>query len=453
MRVLILSYLYAPMISPRAFRWSAIADHWARQGIDVDVVCSWRPCLLRDELLGSIHINRVGGCISEALRSWLKKTETHVDQEPEHLARLTGSIIGRKFARFVKWVHDRTWKRIYWPDYACLWYFPALHRARALNRQRHYNAVVTVSLPFTAHMIGLALKRKDPELYWLADSGDPFCFLDATPTNNRWLYRCLNFAIERKVFSRADVLTVTTKATRDRYASLFPNSSARLNVISPMLVEEENAASEPPFFRDDEKIRLLYVGTLYKKIRDPIPLLALFSKLQQTRLGSNLELHFLGSVHDCMAYFEPHRKVLGKSLFVHGVVSHEAAMQAMKEANILVNIGNNTPYQLPSKVVDYIAAGKPILNVARKKNDSSAAFLSQYPGTLCVTVNDHENWRGEDIEAITRFLKFPPTIEPSQIEKHTRCFRATSIASQYLELLSPSMRHQRTWWTHNGCSW
>ncbi len=437
MKILILSYSYTPKISPRAFRWTSIAEYWVKQGNDVDVICSWSPSLHRNEVLNGVHVYRVGGSISEVLRSWLKKTETHLNQEPENRTRLTGLTIKRVLLCFAKWIHDHSWKIIYWPDYACLWYFPAVRRARALHRQQHYDAMVTASLPFTAHLVGLRLKREHPELPWLADSGDPFSFLDATPVNNRKLFQHLDFVVERVVFSQANALTVTTEATRNQYVSLFPKSAPKLFVIPPLLlIEGKNTSSKVSLFPTDGKIRLVYVGTLYKEIRNPSPLLKLFSELRYTHLGNRLEFHFFGNVHDCVACFELYREELGESLFVHGVVPHEVAMQAMKEADILVNIGNKTPYQLPSKVVEYIAAEKPVLNVAQRKDDSSATFFSQYyPWCLCITANNDGSWWHEDIETVAYFLESPPKTEPSQTEKYKSCFRVASIAAQYLDLL------------------
>jgi len=430
MKILIISYHYSPTINPRALRWSSIAERWAKEGNKVDVISSWKPELPRKEILNNVHVHRVGKF--EMLKGKLQAT-----QQSEDFVRFPKLMfLKQQFNNLIKWIYDHTWKTVYWPDFACLWYFPAVRLAKALHRQQRYDAIVSVSFPFTGHLVGLKLKQEHPELCWLVDSGDPFSFPDAVPINNRILFQRFNFSIEKKVFSYADILSVTTTIARERYIELFPESELRLVVIPPLLAEKETSPSEVPLFPKDEKIRLVYVGTLYKKIRNPSPLLKLFHELRRTHLGDRLELHFFGNIYDCAECFEMYQEELGKSLFVHGVVPHEVARQAMKEADILVNIGNKTPYQLPSKVVEYIAAGKPILNVAQREDDSSAAFFSQhYPGCLCLTAGDDESWRREDVKAIVRFLEFPPRINPQQIEKYKDRFQAPSIAKRYLELL------------------
>src|SRR3546814_9495015 len=41
-KVLIVTHAYAPDAMPRAFRWTAIAEHWAREGAAVDIVTTGR---------------------------------------------------------------------------------------------------------------------------------------------------------------------------------------------------------------------------------------------------------------------------------------------------------------------------------------------------------------------------------------------------------------------------
>src|SRR5260370_28631962 len=61
MNILIVSYVYAPDRSPRAYRWSALAEYWSRQGHRVDVISGWKQGDERSERRSGVTINRVGG--------------------------------------------------------------------------------------------------------------------------------------------------------------------------------------------------------------------------------------------------------------------------------------------------------------------------------------------------------------------------------------------------------
>ena len=60
MRLLIIAPYYYPYINPRAFRWTAIAEHWAEAGIEVHVVCSKREDWPDYSRHKGVHLHRVG---------------------------------------------------------------------------------------------------------------------------------------------------------------------------------------------------------------------------------------------------------------------------------------------------------------------------------------------------------------------------------------------------------
>ena len=75
MKILIISYYYIPAISPRAFRWTIIAEYWAKQGEYIDVICSWEPGLARSEIINKVHVHRVGNTVLKILRKRFKNND------------------------------------------------------------------------------------------------------------------------------------------------------------------------------------------------------------------------------------------------------------------------------------------------------------------------------------------------------------------------------------------
>ena len=60
----------------------------------------------------------------------------------------------------------------------------------------------------------------------------------------------------------------------------------------------------------------------------------------------------------------------------------------MWEADVLINIGNTTTFQLPSKLIEYASMSKPILNISSVNGDSSTKFLSSYPLAKNIYIED-----------------------------------------------------------------
>ncbi len=441
-KLLIVTHDYSPAVSPRAFRWSAIAEYWADKGWRVDVVCRSQPGAPAQECLNGVNVYRVGRVRVRRKPTFAAgsvKAESNNTPESATGSRpaIAGSVeLQRSKARWViRWVYDRTWKQLWWPDFAGPWYFSAARQTLRLLEQNDYDGLISSSLPFTDHLVGLRAKRACPRIPWLVDVGDPFCFLTETPLNNSRLYRRLNLRAEQRVFAAADAISVTTEQTRKIYADLFPDSQEQMNVIGPLIRQMGGGDDSPPLFSDDDRIRLAFIGTLYPTIRSPEPLLRVFDRLMQTELRDRLELHFFGPVERCEQFFRPFQSVINRSLFLHGQVSHATARQAMNEADCLVNLGNTTTYQLPSKVVEYANAKKPVLNFARTDEDSSVKFFMGYPACFVVTSDLVDDPQPGQVSKLIEFLSQGPYAHPEVLQAFCSSYQLPAIADAYETLL------------------
>ena len=434
MKVILVNYRYMPEDYPNALRWAPIAEYWVEQGHSVDVVCAMKPGLARYEVVNGVRVHRVGGRLLEFLRRKLRASE-----KPPSSAGGEPVANGRAGAawspiQFSKWLHDRTWKKLYWPDYAFLWYPPAITKVKRLLDEGHYDGLVSISHPFTAHLVGLHAKKRNPELSWTVDLGDPFSFVEDTPANNRRLYKSLNFYAEGRIFDSADAIAVTPQAEQ-KYAEVFPESGKKMHAVPLPLPSVEIGNGGEPVFPDDGRTRLVFIGSLYRRIRNPKSLLELFAMLLRRWQPESLELHFFGNIGDCWDYFEPYKELLGTSIFVHGVVPRYKALQAVSEADLVVNIANDTPYQLPSKVMEYASLGKRVLNLSQIENDSSAKFFDSYPTALNLKTNVL-SMSAEQCDDLIRFLENSPfQADPSKLQHWLAPYQVESVAETYEELL------------------
>lgn len=426
-----MSHWYAPALHPRAFRWSAVASRWAAQGHRVDAVCSWAPGLPREETVEGVRVFRVGGGLLGRLKDRLRRPPAFRDAA----VGTTGAWEGTSaFSGLAGWLSDAVWKKVRWPDYACLWYFPALREARRLATGGACDAVVTVSDPFTGHLVGLRLKKDSPATPWLVDVGDPFSFQDVTPVNNARLHGRRNVAAEREALSRADAVAVTNPAARTEYAARFPESAGKVHVIPPLLSLPSPPPAAAPLFPEDDRLRLVFVGTLYRNVRSPAFLLRLFAGLLEMPFSDRLELHFFGNVNDCGSCFDALGGATKGKVRLHGMVDRETVARAMAEAAALVHIGNATRYQLPSKVVEYAAAGRPVVNVVRTEADSSMIFFKGHPAVRHV-VEGEEALGSEEVEELARFIEEPPPVSPDALARWLKPFQAEAVAAEYARLL------------------
>ncbi|MDB5405517.1 MAG: hypothetical protein JWL84_429 [Rhodospirillales bacterium] len=424
MRLLIVSAIYAPDTSPRAYRWSAIAEAWASRGHSIDIVAAWKPGDARDETRNGVTVHRVGGAI-ERLRNLLgRSSHRAIEAAPAAVPAGRPSLL-RQIAHGL---YAATLKQLFWPDYAFHWYPAATAAALRLCRANRYDAMISVSHPFTAHLVGRAVKSRNPQLRWLVDIGDPFSLLDEIALNNRLLYGKLNRGAEQSILTRSDAIAVTVERCRRDYLSEFQIAPAKITVIPPLLSLPVAAAAETLYSFAAGGRHLVFIGTLYRGLRDPGPLLALFAALRAGR--PDLQLHFFGAINDCEASFAG----IDDAVHLHGVVKRETVAAAMQAADILVNIGNSTAHQLPSKLVEYAAAAKPILNLAASDADSASHFLATYPAALTLRLRG----AAPDAAAIAAALAFvtaPPAVDAAAVAGFLAPYRIERIAAGYETLI------------------
>lgn len=235
MKILIVCYSYFPELSLRAFRWTAIAEELVCLGHQVEVICASSTSRAGRECVGGVEIHRTGSNARELVKRWLRLEATVA---PASAATKIGAPVSTRsrVGQLMKSAYRHAVRKLLWPDFAAFWYFSALKRAHALIQHSRPDVVVTVSLPYTGHLVGLALKRRYA-IQWLVDIGDPFSFMTETPVNNPTLFRSLNARSESSVLELADAVAVTTEGTRLEYLKCFPiMEQSKIAVVPPLFV-------------------------------------------------------------------------------------------------------------------------------------------------------------------------------------------------------------------------
>lgn len=421
MKLLLITYSYTPDLTPRAFRWSAVVGELVALGHEVHVLCA-SPVPGGAEAPGPV-IHRV--------KDWLLNGSKRVTAGASANMVPTRGAVGTMVRKLVRQCVRMVWRGLYWPDHACGWVIPALRKARALDAETGFDWIISSSHPFSGHLVGLLLKKKATSARWLVDISDPFALMKEPSPCNRLLYGWLSKWVEGRVVAGADAISVTTESTRKLYIDHFSLDARSVTVIPPLLSLPAAPARTP---RSDHMLRMVFVGTLYRRLRSPTFLLACAAALKQAYPDMPLEVHFYGALNDCGDQLTPYTDVDDPFIFAHGMVDRIAVQQAMVDADVLVNIGNDSETQLASKVVEYMAVGRPILNIISVEKDISVAALADYPSVLTIR-RPWGNLSTELVERVHRFLTDLPAVDaqiPSLVRER---YSPANITRQYESLL------------------
>jgi glycosyltransferase involved in cell wall biosynthesis len=420
-RILIVTAHYHPFIHPRAHRWTALAEYWAAAGHTVHVVTGRQRGYPRTSEQAGVVVHRTGF-------SALKELFYYYTRDKTGRGRV-GAPVGKPgwMGRLLVLLYNRIWRKCWFPDDACIWYLPARRKTLQLLDGGAFDVMITVALPFTSHLVGLAVKRRYPALRWIADTGDPFS-VQYMALNNRFLYGRLSRRLERLVLVRADVTTVTTQGTIDKYRQVFGPAAGRLVVIPPLLHPPPEMAPARLEGRDG-LLKLAYFGALYKPMRTPDALLSLLRRVLELRpdLTSRLEVHFYGEIfpefYDALTAVPVVR--------LHGLQSREIVRQAMQDADVLISIGNRSDFQLPSKAVEYLASGKPVLHLSYAEQDCWVEFWGDAPGLYVVRVDGGKIMDNIVLATLTWLAGNPLKMNDANIQNRIRTYLIESIARQY----------------------
>lgn len=119
---------------------------------------------------------------------------------------------------------------------------------------------------------------------------------------------------------------------------------------------------------DTTKINVVCTGSKNETVRNSEYTLKLCERLKD----ENVLFHFIGH-----GWCETEREVRGNCIF-YKARSHQAIRNLQLNADFLLNIGNVVINQLPSKVLEYISTGKPIVNVFKTEKCPTLLLMQSY---------------------------------------------------------------------------
>lgn len=358
MRILLLAYEFPPVLAAQALRWHYLARELAALGHRIDILTpAWPgPDRQADRLHHGMPGLRIERCYAGpfvATASWLARRRNGgrvgVGVGPASMAE--------RVYRAVRSLLDQ----VLVPDVRTEWWPFAWRAARTLWRGGAYDVVLSSHEPGVDLLLGLQAKRRW-RMPWVVDLADPVVH----PRTPAWR-RGIDARLERAVWRGADLLLVTTPGVADLLRERHGGPGPQVLVLP----QGFDAAIQPgeadcaPDLPPDDRLTLVFTGNFYRGFRDPAQLLAALRSVPGVRLV----------VAGDMTAFQSPLAALGSQVWQCGRLDHAACLALQRRADVLLNIGNAQPYQVPGKLYEYLGAGRPILHLANHPEDDAGAWL------------------------------------------------------------------------------
>ena len=373
-KILIISYYWPPAGGPGVQRWLKFVKYLPDFG--------WEPTVFIPE---NPSYPIVDETLQKDVPKNLKKIKTKI-WEPYQLAEKFGKDNKKFKAGQFDVGENQSWKaklsifvrgNFFIPDARVFWVKPSVEFLEKYLKVNHYDVLVTTGPPHSLHLIGLGLKKKFPDLKWIADFRDPWTEIS--------YYKHLKLTkiadkkhrkLESEVFKNADITLATSYTDAENFRKKGANAFCITNgfdvdASTTLSMTEENSKTLP-LSNSTTKFTLSYIGVL-EQLRNPEILWETLNDLVQENADfkNDFELKFVGRLDDKILQ-KIESSALKNNLTNLGYQTHDIALKHMQDSSVLLM--TNFPQEsskgiIPGKIFEYLATGKTILSFGPKDAD------------------------------------------------------------------------------------
>ncbi|WP_163322466.1 glycosyltransferase [Draconibacterium mangrovi] len=415
-KVLIITYYWPPSAGGGVMRWLKMSKYLPEHG--------WQPIIYTPE-------NPDSSVDDESLLHEIHQDSIiikHPIWEPYDVyRRLSGKKKGTKFkAGYVSEASTGNWKsklsvfirgNFLIPDPRKFWIKPSIRFLSKYLKENDIDAIVSTGPPHSMHLIALGLKKKFPNIKWIADFRDPWTNIDFY-----FKLRLTNWAdkkhkrLEKEVLIKADHVVTVTPRWQEELANIG-NREIDLVYNGFDHIDFENLNPDI-----DDKFSISHFGS-FNKDRNPDALWIALNEMliEIPELKESLSIQLIGQTDDSITH-SIKKAGLDKFLTNIDFLPHNKGVVLLKKSQVLLLPINNAPNALgiiPGKMYEYIALNRPILAIGPTESDS-AQIISETNSGICNNFEDVEGIKSTLQLYFNHFKKGTLKTNSKSYEKYSR---------------------------------
>ncbi|SDQ69394.1 hypothetical protein SAMN05421664_2200 [Chryseobacterium soldanellicola] len=393
-KILIITYYWPPAGGPGVQRWLKFAKYLPEFG--------WKPIIFTPE-------NPSYPLLDESL---LKDVPENLEiiktkiWEPYQLAEKLNKSNKKFKAGQFDVGKNQSWKsklsiwvrgNFFIPDARIFWVKPSTKFLEQYLKENKIDVLVTSGPPHSLHLIGLKLKKKLPNLKWIADFRDPWTeisyynHLKLTKNSDK-----KHRQLESDVFKNADITLATSYTDAENFRKKGANAVCITNGFDETDASQILKPSNSQTLK--QKFTLSYIGVL-EQLRNPENLWKTLDNLVNINsdFAENFTLKFAGRIDDKILHSIENSGLKNHVLNL-GYISHDKAISEMAKSSLLLitNFPNESSKGIiPGKIFEYLATGKQIISFGPNEADVSSILNETNAG---------KHFSYDDSESIKNFI-------------------------------------------------
>lgn len=368
-KVLIITYYWPPSGGAGVQRWLRFSKYLPQFG--------WEPVILtvdRDYATYPAIDDSLQNEVSERIEvlktkatDWFRFYSSKKSAIPTAgFAKNNENTLREKLSRFIR-------GNFFLPDPRRGWNKYAFKKACEIIETSGIKHIITTSPPHSTQLIGLKLKKKYPDIKWIADLRDPwtdiYYYKQFYPTA---IARKIDASFEKKVLKTANHIITVGRSLKSHFAEKIAGIEHKIDVITNGF-DENNFVGLSSSKTDNFTIS--YIGTL----SDSYPTAGFLDALYElNQKGTNFNLKFIGTVSSIQK--ELILSKIQKSLIEFiPYTDHNKAIKYMSDSDLLLLIipdHQSNKSIITGKLFEYIASKKAVLCLGPEGGDAADILTS-----------------------------------------------------------------------------
>lgn len=253
------------------------------------------------------------------------------------------------------------------PDTARFWMEASKKKALKVMEEEGISLIYTTSAPYSDHLLGRYIKRKMPNIKWVADFRDEW-------TNNPYIldnpYGPIRTSTEKKmeksVLTEADALIANTPVMRRNFIKNNGIKGDNFYFI-PNGYDKEDFQGFDIKEPHNEKMTFVYTGALYGRRKPDTFFQALKELKEEGKIQpESILVKLIGNYHKDKLQSQIDSYGLTKEFEIVGYVPHNVCIAHQLACDVLVLIegsGRGADAFYTGKVFEYMNTGRPVLAI------------------------------------------------------------------------------------------
>lgn len=285
-------------------------------------------------------------------------------------------------------------------------------------------------------LVGLYIKKKYPDIYWIVDWRDLWSFDENYFKRTPGIYRARLLKLEKEILNSCDMNVTTNSYAKEVLINHYHVPRQRVVSINQSFSRNDfigDSFSNNNSFLDDKgrEIKIGFLGTLFKPPR--VPGKKVLEAMRRVRnSGINVKLHHYGIIP--VSVKRSHDREPNGDVIFYGSVQYKESLKRISQCDFLLLVLADLPNckaVMNIKLPDYLLVNRPIIAIVPEPSAISDAIKKTNSGFV---IPANQDW-GAGLERLMREITEGADI-PKRNEEEIDLYDWRNVSRQWIDLIN-----------------